>query len=70
MGKVKEYYYEKESKDIEEAIKNYGYADGQPVPDARLVALDIFEDLKPQFHDIDEIQDGVQNYYDEELCYP
>ena len=44
MGKVKEYYYEKESKDIEEAIKNYDYPDGQPVPDARLVALDIFED--------------------------
>ena len=70
MGKVKEYYYEKESKDIEEAIKNYDYPDGQPVPDARLVALDIFEDLKPQFHDIDEIQEGVQFYYDEKLCNP
>ncbi len=70
MGKVKEYYYEKESKDIEEAIKNYDYPDGQPVPNARLVALDIFEDLKPIFHDIEGIQDGVQFYYDEKLCNP
>ena len=37
---------------------------------ANRIALDIFEDLKPQFHDIDEIQDGVQNYYDEKLCNP
>lgn len=70
MSKTKEYYYEKESKDIEEAIKNYGCADGQPVPNARLVALAIFEDLKPIFHDIEEIQDGVQFYYDEKLCNP
>ena len=70
MGKVKEYYYEKECKDINQAIKDYPYEDWQPVPCAEMVAREIFDELKPQFHDIEEIQDGVQFYYDEKLCNP
>ena len=70
MGKVKEYYYDLEQKEIESEILNYPYAEGHPVPFASLRAIEIHNKIQPHFFDIEDIEVMISLYYDEKLCNP
>ena len=67
MGKVKQYYYDQECKDIYQAIQNIDFGDQDFQPTMAEMVNQVMNKQKKKlaFHNYDDIEDMIRDYCNE-----